>query len=193
MSILLISAKQLTKKLNAFSRINHYMKQNQKEIVSFFIILISVIVPLFGCFAPKNLLKKINEIYERSLWIIQNDYESPYSLLLQETHRITFHQWCINSLMIVVCKYLNGHSPGIMNIFNLRGNMYNLRNFTSSRHKIFVHWNTDSMLFHIVLANSGNKCVLISARQLKNRMKTWKCEDCPSRSWKIFKISSISD
>ena len=36
----------------------------------------------------------------------------------------------MNSLMIKVYNYLNGHSPDIMNdIFKLRENMYNLRNF----------------------------------------------------------------
>ena len=62
--------------------------------------------------------------------IILNDYESPYSLLLEESHQIIFHQRCRNSLMIEVYQYLNGHSPEIMNdIFKLRENMYNLRNF----------------------------------------------------------------
>ena len=62
--------------------------------------------------------------------IILNDYESPYSLLLEVSHQITFHQRCRNSLMIEVYQYLNGHSPEIMNdIFKLRENVYNLRNF----------------------------------------------------------------
>ena len=34
---------------------------------------------------------KINTVHERSLWIIRNDYESLYPLLLEETHQITFH------------------------------------------------------------------------------------------------------
>ena len=51
-------------------------------------------------------------------------------LLLEETHQTTFDQRCINSLVIEVYKYLNGHSPDIMNdIFKLRENTYNLRNF----------------------------------------------------------------
>ena len=56
----------------------------------------------------------------------------------------------------------------IMNdIFKLRENTYNLRNFQKSfRKKILVHWNTDSMSFHIALANFGNKALLISVRQL---------------------------
>ena len=40
-----------------------------------------------------------------------NDCESPYPSLLVEAHQITFHQPCINSLMIEIYKYLNGHSP----------------------------------------------------------------------------------
>ena len=98
--------------------------------------------------------KKINAVHERSLRIIRNDYESLYPLLLEEAHQITFHQRCINSFMIDVYKYLNVHSPDIMN------------DAQSSRQKILLHWNTDSMLFHIVLANSGIKCLLISVRQL---------------------------
>ena len=43
---------------------------------------------------------------------------------LEEAHQITFHQRYINFLMIEVYKYLNGHSPDIMNdIFKLSENM----------------------------------------------------------------------
>ena len=82
----------------------------------------------FQLLSPKS-TKKINAVHERSLRIILNDYESPYSLLLEEAHQITFHQWCIISLMIKVYTYLSEHSPGIMNyIFKLREIMYNIWN-----------------------------------------------------------------
>ena len=131
MNILLISAKQLTKKLNALSRINHYMNQNRKEILlSSFIIFHFSYCPLIWMFCFKKSTKKINAVHERSLRIIRNDYESLYPLLLEEAHQITFHQRCINSLMIEVYKYLNGHSLDIINdFFKLRENMYSLRNF----------------------------------------------------------------
>ena len=106
------------------------MKQNQKEILSSFIISHFSYCPLIWMFCSKKSTKKINAVHERSLRIIRNDYESLYPLLLEETHQITFHQRCINSLMIEVYNYLNGHSPDIMNdIFKLRENMYNLQNF----------------------------------------------------------------
>ena len=123
--------------------------------------------PLIWMFCSKKYTKKINAVHERSLQIIRHNYESLYPLLLEEARQIKFHQRCINSLMIEVCKYLDGHSPDIMNdIFKSRENTYFSEISTSSRLKILVYWNTDLMLFHIALANSGNKCLLISVRQL---------------------------
>ena len=43
---------------------------------------------------------------------------------------LTFHQRCVNSLMIEFYNKLNVHSPDIMSdIFKLKENMYNLPNF----------------------------------------------------------------
>ena len=92
--------------------------------------------------------------------------------------------------MIEVYKYLNGHSPDIMSdIFKLRENMYNLRNF-----HIFQTENPRSLKY-------GFDAIPYRASQLwqqvpidirgaaflalfKNRIKT--CEDCPCRTCKIF-------
>ena len=76
-----------------------------------------------------------------------------YPLLLEKRHQITFHQRCINSLMIEVNKYLKGRSPDTMNdIFKLR----------------------------------EIRIISASLTLFKNRIQTWKCEDCPCRSCKIF-------
>ena len=63
--------KTANKKLNALSRINHYVKRNQKEFL-----LLSLIIsnftycPLIWIFCSKKATKKINAVHERSLWII---------------------------------------------------------------------------------------------------------------------------
>ena len=131
MRILLISAEQQHKKLIALSRIYYYMKQNQKEILlSSFIISHSSYCPFIWMFCSKKSTKKINAVNGESLRIILNSYESSYPLLLEGTHRSTFHHRCINSPMIEVYKYRNGHSPDVINdIFKLRENMYNLPDF----------------------------------------------------------------
>ena len=192
MGILLISAKQLTKN-STLSKINHYMKQNQKEILlSSFIISQFSYCRLIWMFCSKKSTKKINVVHERSLRIILNDYESPYHLLLEEAHHITFHQRYINYLMIEVYKYLNGHSPDIMNdIFKLRENMYNLRNFHifQTENPRSLKYGVEAIPYH---ASQVWQQVPIDIREaaslvlLKNLIKTWKCEDCPCRSCKIF-------
>ena len=122
--------KTANKILSTLSRINHYIKQKEKEILlPSFIISHFSYCPLIWIFCSKKIIKKVNVVHKRSLQIILKDYQSPYPLLLEEPHQIRFHQRCINYLMIEVYKYLNRHSPEIMNkIFKLRENKYNLRN-----------------------------------------------------------------
>ena len=79
--------KTANKKLNALSRINHYMKQNEKEIFlpSFIISYVSY-CPLIWMFCTKKSTKKINAVHERSSRIIRNNYQYLSPLLLEETH-----------------------------------------------------------------------------------------------------------
>ena len=67
--------KTANKKLNALSRINHYMNQNQKEILlPSFIISHFSYCPLIWLCCFKKFVKKTNAIiHERSLRIILND------------------------------------------------------------------------------------------------------------------------
>ena len=122
----------------------------------------------------KNSTKNINAVHERSLLIILNDYESPYTLLLEEAYQVVFHQRCINSLTIEVYKYLNGHSPDIVNdIFK-----YNLQ----TENLCSLKYGLDTIPYR---ASQLWKQVPIDIREtaslalFKNRIKTWKCEDCP--------------
>ena len=63
--------KRANKKLNALSRINHYMKQNQKEILlSSFIMSQFSYCPLLWMFGSKKSTQKINAVHGRSLPLI---------------------------------------------------------------------------------------------------------------------------
>ena len=143
-------------------------------------------------FCSKKSTKKVNAVHERSLRIIRNDYESLYPLLLEETHQTTFYQRCTNSLMIEVYKYLDGHSPDIMNdIFKLRENTYNLRNFDvfQTENLRSLKYGLGAIPYH---ASQLSQQVPTDIREaafltlFKNRIKTWKCEDCLCRSYKLF-------
>ena len=98
----------------------------------------------------------------------------------------------LNSLMIRVYKYLNGRSPDTMNnIFKLRENIYNLRNF-----HIFHTENPRSLKYGLdAIAYCASQLLLqvptdireaASLAYFKNRVKTWKCENRPCKSCKIF-------
>ena len=66
--------KTANKKLNAFSGINHSMKQNQKEIMlSSFLISHFSYRPFVCMFGSKKSNKKIDVACERSLRIVLND------------------------------------------------------------------------------------------------------------------------
>ena len=83
-------------------------------------------------FCTKHSIGRINSIYERFLRLIQQNYTSDfeYFLTMQIKNEKTVHRKCIELLMIDIYKYLNGLSPYIMSdIFKLRENTYNLRNF----------------------------------------------------------------
>ena len=141
-------------------------------------------------FCSKNSTKKINAAHERSFRFFLKDYKSP--LLLEEVHQIIFHQRCINSLMIKVYKYLNGHSPDIMNdIFKLKENMYNPQNFhifQTDNPRLLkdgldaIPYCTDQLWQQVPI----DICETASLALFKNRIKTWKCEESPCRSCKIF-------
>ena len=72
--------KTANKKLNALSKINNYMKQNQKKnLLSSLIISHFNCCPLICIFYYRKSTK--NAVHKRSFWIIRNDYESLYPLL----------------------------------------------------------------------------------------------------------------
>ena len=81
-------------------------------------------------FCTKRSLRRINNIHEWCLRLIQQNYKSEFERLLQNANEKSVHQKSIEFLLIEVYEYLNGLFPDLMNtIFKLRQNTYNLRNF----------------------------------------------------------------
>ena len=94
--------------------------------------------------------------------------------------------------MIEVYKYLNGHSRDVMHyVFKLRENMYNLRNFHifQTEKSCSLKYGSDAIPYR---ASELWQQVHTDIRQaaslalFNDHIKTWKCEDCPYRSCKIF-------
>ena len=134
-------------------------------------------------FSSKRCYKRINKIHESTLRLILNDYESSFDSLLSTLNEKTIHRRCINILITDVYKYLNGYSPDLMNeVFYLRPNHYNLRNFDvfaadNSRNRYLLNssvyranqiWQT--------LSSEIKGCA--SLQLFKDIIKTWRCDRC---------------
>ena len=112
-------------KFNGLTRVQKYMTTDQKKnLYSLYLLNRSSLIALYYG------IGRINSIYERCLCLIQQNYACDFEILLENANEKPIHQKCIEVLMIDVYKYLNGLSPDIMSdIFKLRENAYNLRNF----------------------------------------------------------------
>ena len=169
-------------KLSALARISKLTTPTQrKKLINSFINSQFTYCPLIWMFSSKGCYKRINKIHERSLRLILNDYESSFDSLLSTLNEKTIHQRCINVLLTEVYKYLNGYSPDLMNeVFYLRQNHYNLRNFNvfatdNPRNKYLLNssvyranqlWQT--------LPSEIKGCA--SLQLSKDKIKTWRCE-----------------
>ena len=77
---------------------------------------------------------KILTLVNRTRWITKKYFSKchlkVFYYVLENANEKPVHQKCIKLLMIKIYKYLAGLSPDIMiDIFKLRENTYNLRNF----------------------------------------------------------------
>ena len=64
--------------------------------------------PLIWIFCTKHSLHRINNIHERCLRLIQQNYIPDYERLLENEKEKSVHQKCIDFLLIEFYKYLNG-------------------------------------------------------------------------------------
>ena len=131
MTLRLNITKNTNRKFNTLTPVQKYMTTDQKKLIfSSSIKSQFTYCPLIWMFCTKRSLRRTNNIHKRRLRLIQQNYRSEFERLLENANEKSVHQKCIEFLLIEVYKYLNGLSPDIMNnIFKLRQNTYNLRNF----------------------------------------------------------------
>ena len=104
--------KKANRKLHALSRVKRYMGFEQnKFIMPCFIKSQFIYCPLIWMFfCSRTSMNKLNNIHEKCLRLIKNDYDSNISELLESSHELSMNKTCINYLMIEVYKYFHGLS-----------------------------------------------------------------------------------
>ena len=101
-------------------------------------------------FCSRTSMNKLNNIHEKCLRLVTNDYDSNFSELLESSHELSIHKTCVNYLMIEVYKYLHELSPGLItDILTLWKNPYNIRNthLLSSENQRSVRFGVDAIAF----------------------------------------------
>ena len=185
--------KKTSQKLNALTRLCNIISFPQKKLLfNSFIKSQFNYCPLIWMFCSRVQNSKINSIHERSLRTIYKDYKNSYSDILDLHGEKSIHQYNIQYLMIEVYKFLNGLSPPIMEqIFNIRENTYNVRNFrTFSTRNVKTHiYGTEtvtyksSQLWNLVPPEIKNSQSLMI---FKKAIKQWTCSNCPCRLCKTY-------
>ena len=92
--------KKASQKLAALSRLSGYLNSNEKQLI-FNSVLKSQFnyCPLVWMFCSRNSNNMINKIHERALRVVQNDFNSDFDSLLQNSNDICNHHRNIQTLL----------------------------------------------------------------------------------------------
>ena len=122
--------KKACKKLHALYRICNYMTLSQRRIImKAFLESQFGYCPLVWIFhGDKNLNSVVNNIQERVLHLLYNDYRSPYDQLVAQDGSFKIHHQNVQRLAIEIYNFNNYLGPEILNdIFAGNSSHYNTR------------------------------------------------------------------
>ena len=131
--------KKASQKLHALARVSQYMDLLQrKSIIDSFIVSQFGYCPLVWIFHSRKLNNRINNIQERSLRIIYEDYTSTFEELLEKDKSVTIHIRNVQILAIELYKVVNNIAPEILKgVFPLKeNNVYEFENPFKTRNVI---------------------------------------------------------
>ena len=124
--------KKASRKVSALSRIFPFMDLTKRRFLmnSFFASQFSY-CPLIWMCHSRTVNNKINKLHERCLRIVYNDKKSSFKELLETDKSVPIH---IKNLQVLATEmfmvYRNISPPIVRQLFQLRNNDYNLRQFS---------------------------------------------------------------
>ena len=184
--------RKAAQKLHALARIAHFMSSRQRRIImKSFINSQFGYCPLVWMFHSRKLNNRINNIHERALRLVFDDYNSTFQELLIKDNSVTIHIRNIQALATELYKVANGFSPVIMSrVFPLKDSLkYPTNNIFKSRNVRTATYGTES------LAHLGHKIWAIlpddfksinSLKSFKIKIKQWNPTNCPCKLCKLY-------
>ena len=144
--------------------------------------------PLVWMFCSRQTYNMINELHERALRFVFNDYVSDFEALLCKSNDISCHHRNTQMLMVELYKIKNEFAPPIMKSkLNRRNIIYNFRNlqeFQSGR--TASSWNPSYRAPQrwTLLPEEIKQRNTITP--FKSDLKQWICKKCPCTLCKVF-------
>ena len=179
--------KKASQKLHALARISKYMSLRQRRIImKSFINSQFGYCPIVWMFHSRTLNRRINNIHERSLRIVYEDYKSSFEELLQKDNTVTVHERNIQTLAVEVFKVKIGMAPKIMeDIFQLKERDLYQTKFPFKSHNVrTTYYGTETATFlgpkiYNILPSYLKE--IDNLYEFKRLIKTWKPTKCPCR------------
>ena len=147
---------------------------------------------LFNEFILREPLITIDKLHERCLRIVYNDKKSSFKELLETDKSVPIHIKSLQVLATEMFKVYRNISPPIeRQLFPLRNNDYNLRQFSQFDlpNVKSVFCGTESISFlglkiWNIVPNEFKKETSLDA--FKKLIKKWQPENCPCSLWKSY-------
>ena len=148
--------------------------------------------PLVWMNHSRLLNNRINSLHERELRLVHRDFVSSFSELLEKDNSVTIHQRNLQCLVYEIFKAQHSLSPEIMSeIFKFKDTQYNLRNNMrlQGRNVKTVSYGNESVsalapkLWRLLPPEIKN---IESPSEFKQKIKTFKIENCPCRLCKVY-------
>ena len=149
--------------------------------------------PLVWMCHGRTLNNKINQLHKRALKIVYNDHHSSFEELLEKDKSISVHQKNLQILVTEIYKVKKNISPKIMSkVFEFQENLnYNLRSGTNlvTRPSRTTNFGIETVsnlapkiwaLLPDEIKNASNLKIF------KNKLKSWKPNECPCRLCKVY-------
>ena len=185
--------KKANQKVSALARVVRILPfQKRRLILKTFIESQFSYCPLVWMFCSRKMNDKINHIHERALRLVYQDYSASFDDLLRKDCSLTFHHRNIHQVAIEMFKVKHDLSPPFMKeIFTHIKDNGTRSGETFARPNVNSVYKGDQSLrcFGPIVWNTmlpENLKTCNSLAEFKNRIKSWKPDNCPCKLCKIY-------
>ena len=184
--------KKVNQKVSALARIVPFLPFHKRHIImKTFIESQFSYCPLVWMFCSRTLDRKINQIHERSLRLVYQDYTSTFEELLVKDNSLCFHHRNIHQVAIEMYKVKNDLSPPFMkDIFcetdrkTRSGRTFSRPNIRSVKRGDRSLRSFGPIVWNTMVPDDLKQCESLDS--FKDSIKSWRPDNCVCELCKVY-------